>query len=171
MQIGWCWSIFPLFFLTLVALPPSSYHQSSHLDDLRISLVKDNDLVPSCWEGHFSLRKRLDLVPHYIYTTFVRYAPQCWRTAHPKRSARVHPPYTRPQVMHAPDNGSRSSFLFLAFPGLSSARGRKLTEMMICGTFPSSAMTFNRSTVSELPTTSSRRIGRYFSTLPVSSFR
>jgi len=71
MRIGWCWSIFPLFFLTLVALPPSFYHQSSHFDDLRISLVKDNDLVPSCWEGHFSLRKRLDLVPHYVYTTFV----------------------------------------------------------------------------------------------------
>ena len=43
----------------------------SFVKDSRISLIKDNDLVPSCWEGHFSLRKRLDLVPHYIYTTAV----------------------------------------------------------------------------------------------------
>jgi hypothetical protein len=73
MRIGSYWSISPLFFSALVELPPSSYHQSSHLDDSRIRLIKDNDLVPSCWKGHFSLRKRLDLVPHYIYTTFVSY--------------------------------------------------------------------------------------------------
>lgn len=40
-----------------------------------------------------------------------------------------------------------------------------LTEMMMCGIFPSCAMTFSRSTVSEFPTTSSRYTGRYFSTL------
>jgi hypothetical protein len=60
----------------LVGLPPSSYHQSSHLDDSRIRLIKDNDLVPPCGEGHFSLRKRLDLVPHYIYTTAVSHEVQ-----------------------------------------------------------------------------------------------
>jgi hypothetical protein len=71
MRIGWCWSRFPLFFSALVELPPSSYHQSSHLGDSRVRLIKDNDLVPSCGEGHFSLRKRLDLVSYYIYTTVV----------------------------------------------------------------------------------------------------
>jgi len=43
-----------------------------------------------------------------------------------------------------------------------------LTEMMICGTFPSSAITFNRSTVSLFPTMSSSSCGRYFSTLSIS---
>lgn len=44
----------------------------------------------------------------------------------------------------------------------------RLTEMMICGTLPSSAMTFKRSTVSLFPTISSSNCGRYFSTLCVS---
>jgi hypothetical protein len=69
----------------LVVLPPSSYHQSSHLHDSRIRLIKDNDLVPSRWQSHFSLRKGLDLVPHYIYTTFVSHEVREQLTAHPKR--------------------------------------------------------------------------------------
>jgi hypothetical protein len=40
-----------------------------------------------------------------------------------------------------------------------------LTEMMMCGMLPSSAITFSLSIVSTLPTTSSRTAGRYFSTL------
>lgn len=50
------------------------------------------------------------------------------------------------------------------------ARKRKrLTEMIICGTFPSSAITFNLSTVSLFPTISSNTWGLYFSTLPSTS--
>ena len=44
-------------------------------------------------------------------------------------------------------------------------RSVELTEMMICGQFPSRAMTFSRSIVSEFPTMSSRSDGLYFSTL------
>ena len=40
-----------------------------------------------------------------------------------------------------------------------------LTERMMCGTLPSCAMTLRRSTVSLLPTMSSKSTGRYFSTL------
>jgi hypothetical protein len=39
------------------------------------------------------------------------------------------------------------------------------TEIIICGQFPSFAITFNRSIVSSFPTTSSKTFGRYFSTL------
>lgn len=39
------------------------------------------------------------------------------------------------------------------------------TEIMICGQFPSLAITFRRSIVSALPTTSSNVCGLYFSTL------
>jgi len=42
-----------------------------------------------------------------------------------------------------------------------------LTEIMICGMLPSSAITFSLSMVSTLPTTSSRMAGRYFSTLSI----
>ena len=41
--------------------------------------------------------------------------------------------------------------------------------MIICGQFPSRAMTFNLSIVSALPTTSSSTCGRYFSTLSLIS--
>jgi hypothetical protein len=40
--------------------------------------------------------------------------------------------------------------------------------MMICGMLPSSAITFNLSIVSELPTISSSFLGRYFSTQGIS---
>ena len=39
------------------------------------------------------------------------------------------------------------------------------TEIIICGQFPSLAITFKRSIVSALPTTSSNVCGLYFSTL------
>ena len=90
-------------------------------------------------------------------------------TVHPRRSAQVLPPCTLLPVVHVPDNVSMSSFLFPAYPDVSSALSLsdQLTEIMMCGTLPSSAITFNRSTVSEFPTTSSSKIGRYFSTLQV----
>ncbi|KAI7091880.1 hypothetical protein KC356_g288 [Hortaea werneckii] len=43
--------------------------------------------------------------------------------------------------------------------------------MMTCGMLPSFAMIFKRSTVSVFPTISSRKIGRYFSTLQLGQCR
>lgn len=133
-------------------------------------------------ERHFSLRKALDLVPDDVYSsarsaTRSRYEVQRL-TARPTRSAPARPPCTHRPGARVPDSGSRSSCLYRAYPAderrptssqlraeVCQSHRATLTEMMMCGTLPSSAMTFNRSTVSLFPTISSSSCGRYFSTL------
>lgn len=79
------------------------------------------------------------------------------------------------QVIGGQDNGYSSSSQYLGDPVRPSPPPPSVelphvgiprhTEIIICGQFPSFAITFNRSIVSSFPTTSSKTFGRYFSTL------
>ena len=62
-------------------------------------------------------------------------------------------------LYESPSNclASARTLVVLPMPGMP--------EMMTCGMLPSRAMIFSRSIVSVLPTMSSRKTGRYFSTL------
>ena len=93
------------------------------------------------------------------------------RTVRLRHSTLVRLLYMHLQAVGVPDNVYLLSYQYPEGPVGESghivrARTRQQsTEMMICGQFPSLAITFKRSIVSALPTTSSNVCGLYFSTL------
>lgn len=94
------------------------------------------------------------------------------RTFRQRRSTLIRLLYMRLRAAGVPDNGYSSSYQYPGGPVGEESRRTvrvssrwKSTEIMICGQFPSLAITFKRSIVSALPTTSSNVCGLYFSTL------
>jgi hypothetical protein len=133
--------------------------------------------VSSVREGYFLLRECLYFVPHNIDTSTERgYEAMCaandqMRTFRQRHSTLIHPLYMHLQAVGVPDNGYSLSYQYPGGPveklrRTVRARSKwECTEIIMCGQFPSLAITFKRSIVSALPTTSSNVCGLYFSTL------
>lgn len=141
--------------------------------------------MPSRRERNFLLCEGFDLIPNDIDTSnsskvSISIPDREFRreerlTVHQKHSTPKHLPYMHSQVIGGQDNGYSSSSQYLEDPVRPSPPPPSVelphvgiprhTEIIICGQFPSFAITFNRSIVSSFPTTSSKTFGRYFSTL------
>lgn len=131
-----------------------------------VGLVKDHNLVPPLRECDLLLRKSLDSLTDHLDTcdapmsatdipkdrvSWIRWGISPLSSlAFSSNTASL---YESPSSCLA----KHSTLVVLPIPGMP--------EMMTCGMLPSRAMIFNRSTVSVLPTMSSRKTGRYFSTL------
>jgi hypothetical protein len=134
--------------------------------------------VAPWWQCHFFLCKRLDLVTNDINTsTDVQVRDNaksidflCHPTFHQMRSAPTRPLCTRHPASGELDNECSLFCRCQASPGVSVRLGIEMekfsrTDIIICGQFPSFAITLSLSMVSTLPTTSSKTCGLYFSTL------
>lgn len=125
---------------------------------IRICFIENDDFVSSRWEGDLSLSERLYLVSDYVDTSVPTSIFTLDQLDLTHRSSDAFSSST-PSLYASPRSACARQCIEVVFPIPG------IPEMMICGTLPSSAMTFNRSMVSELPTISSKRTGRYFSTL------
>lgn len=146
-----------------------------HSEGSPICFVQNNNLVSSRWQSDLLLSKGFDFIPHNIDTSAHGQIPCLLQrlsqpTSRRMRSIPSHLLCRRLQEAVELDNVCWSFCQYRGGPGWSSSNkrhGSKLrrTEIMICGQFPSLAMTLSRSMVSAFPTTSSKVSGRYFSTL------
>lgn len=133
--------------------------------------------MPSWWQRDLLLRKRFDFVANDIDSTnegcydWIKVG-KAWST---HRSSDAFNSST-PSLYASPSSWWAKQWMLVVFPipgnpyrrVIRSALGNEHhnhTDIIIWGQFPSLAMTFSRSMVSELPTTSTNLSGRYFSTL------
>lgn len=132
-----------------------------------VCLVEDHEFVAARGEGDFLLGEAFDSVAHDVDAccgeglgrVYPRYACRGTRGgAFLPRSSLAFNSNTA-SLYASPSNcrARHSTLVVLPIPGMP--------EMMTWGMLPSFAMIFSRSIVSVLPTTSSRKTGRYFSTL------
>jgi hypothetical protein len=133
--------------------------------------------VSSWRQCNLRLSKGLDFIPHDIDASCTRVRTRYGRVGAHKahRSSEAFSSST-PSLYAEPRSWCARQWMLVVLPipgipygkriidALISSK-QKLTEIMMCGQLPSRAITFSRSMVSLLPTTSSRTLGRYFSTL------
>lgn len=128
-----------------------------------VCFIKNNKLMTTRRERDFLLCKSFDSISHDIDT---------WINLSEDIVSQKRPCQTAISPLSSLAFSSNTASLYES-PSSCLARHRTdvvfpipgMPEIITCGIFPSLAIIFNRSMVSVLPTISSRKIGRYFSTL------
>jgi hypothetical protein len=124
-----------------------------------IGFVENDELLSALWESDLLLSEALDTVPYDI-DTYKMYV-----------SKRILGLVEAIEPLSSLALSSKTASLY-EFPNNCLARHSTdvvfpipgIPEIITCGIFPSFAIIFNRSIVSVLPTISSKKTGRYFST-------